>query len=142
MFYVLKVKAVFLPAIMLLIQLIVGGKYSFLRAGTGYLAAHLYLFFDSIYPSYGGASRPSFLVDPPAFYYKLFPTPGHPGAPGGDGAGRARGVFSGFSTQGGIKSQNTGSSGASDASATGSSTGFGRFSMSGPFKGKGKRLGE
>lgn len=134
MFYVLKVKAIFIPVIMLMIQFVVGGQPAFLRAGTGFVAAHLYLFLDTLYPSFPGGRRFASIIDPPRFFYALFADPaGRAGSSGGANV-------AGFG-YGSVVNSRPAAAAADAAAAPATTTGFGRFAFSSPFKGKGQRLG-
>lgn len=140
MFYVLKVKAVYIPFIMLLMALIMGGQPGFLMAGTGYIAAHLYYFLDTLYPLAVKKSWNKNLMEPPSFYYTLFPTYGLPGGNGNSGPNTGGGPQStGFGTVIKPKGGSTGYS--SGSSSSGDGTAGSRFNFSSPFKGKGQRLG-
>lgn len=150
MFYVIKVKAAFIPLIMLLMALIVGGQPAFLFSGTGYIAAHLYMFFDVLYPSIPGGRR-FWFVQTPSIFHLLFPTTYNGKSGPNDrfqqttGFGtvvRPRMAGPGSSGSGGLNSATGNKDGANGLNGNGASTGFtGRFGFSSPFKGKGQRLG-
>lgn len=130
-FYFLQIKASYVPLLLLLIDLIMIGQHSMLISGTGYVAGHLYLFLDVLYPKvFGGAG----LISTPKFLTRLLP----PSA----SSTKASGAYTAYKplTKPGNTSGTASSSGQS--TSVGSSTGFGRFSLSsGSFQGKGKRLG-
>lgn len=136
-FYFLKIKACYLPFLLLLLNLIVGGQRSMLISCTGYLAGHLYLFLDTLYPkAFGGPS----LIWMPQFFKRLFPS--KPFVTKAGGAYTAYKPANPPKTGNTTSSENNSGSSNTSASSTGSSTGFGRFSLSsGPFQGKGRRLG-
>lgn len=119
-FYFLKLKAKYLPLLMLALDLLLSGQGSMLTSGTGYVAGHLYLFLDVLYPSVSGHAK---LISTPGFIKWLFPAP-----------------------RGGVPRTTFGtvyqSAAREDAPASASASGFGRFSFSGPFQGKGRRLGD
>lgn len=62
-FYFLQIKASYVPLLLLLVDLIMIGQHSMLISGTGYVAGHLYLFLDVLYPKAFGVlglyQRPS-----------------------------------------------------------------------------------
>ncbi|KAF5097152.1 hypothetical protein D0Z00_002490 [Geotrichum galactomycetum] len=139
-FYFLRIKASYVPVLLLLVDLIMFGQLSMLVSGTGYVAGHLYLFLDVLYPKAFGGSR---LISTPQFLTRLFLSRAS--------STKANGAFTAYrptaktgNTTGTASSSGKSSSvGSGSASSTGSSTGFGRFSLSsGPFQGKGRRLGE
>ena len=124
-FYFLKLKASYLPLLMLLLDLILAGQRSMLISGTGYVAGHMYLFFDYLYPSVIGGRR---ILSTPRFLKSLFSS-------GSANDGVQRTAF-GTAFRPATRDADT-----SSASSTATTSGFGRFSFSGPFQGKGRRLG-
>lgn len=138
MFYVVKVKAVYMPFIMLLFAFIVGGQASFLASGSGYLSAHLFLFFDTLYPM-TSEGKHLWFIRTPALYHQLcaaYDERVNKGKPYNPAAKYER--QEGFGTV--IRPANPGGSNYTKGSATTTAL-KNPFSFSSPFKGKGKRLG-
>lgn len=144
-FYFLKMKATYLPLLMLFLDLILGGQFSMLTSGTGYVAGHLYLFLDDLYPRVSGSPP---LIKTPRLLHSLFPLPGQ--ANGGAGAGMRQTPFGTAynpafrrDAEGKPSGARADSPAAAAAGASsGASTGFGGFSFRSPFQGKGRRLGD
>jgi hypothetical protein len=114
-FYFFRVKAQFLPMLMLGVSLLMGGFQGFLQDGSGYLAAYLFFYFDTIYPR----TRGTRILTTPQFLKNLVPSaPPQRGSTGG--------VHTTFRPR--------------DQQQTSSSSGF-SSSFSSRFQGKGHRLG-
>lgn len=68
-FFVVRLEAKWLPWVMLLAALILGGPSNVLYQGTGIIAAHLYDFLTRLYPTFGGGRN---YVKTPAFLRRWF----------------------------------------------------------------------
>lgn len=134
-FFFLRLQAFYLPLLMLGMDLLLAGQQGFICSLTGYLAAHMYLFFDYLYPASGGPR----LIATPALFKAVFRPAGRAGAGVSTGYGT---VFNSRGREG--QSSGTSASSASSSSASGSASGFGRFALSSSdtFRGKGRRLGD
>lgn len=121
-FYFLKMKACYLPFLMILMSLLLEGTPGALITGSGYVAGHMYLFCDYVYPLVHGGSR---LMSTPRLLKQWIPGR-PPGAANGSSFGQA---FPPRDRQAQTPTQ---------GSSTGAS--FGRFSRK--FQGKGHRLGD
>lgn len=117
-FYFFRVKAQFLPMLMLGVSLLMGGLQGFLQDGSGYLAAYLFFYFDTVYPRTRGRR----ILATPQFLRNLVPT-----APPQRGSSSGGGVHTTFRPR-------------DQQQQTASSSGF-SSSFSGRFQGKGHRLG-
>ncbi|KAI4131145.1 MAG: hypothetical protein LQ338_001350 [Usnochroma carphineum] len=71
-FYIVQLEAKWLPWVMLLAALILGGPYYALHQGTGIIAAHLYDFLTRLYPTFGGGRN---YLQTPAFIRGWFGGP-------------------------------------------------------------------
>ncbi|KAL8656527.1 MAG: hypothetical protein Q9210_000164 [Variospora velana] len=68
-FFIVQMAAKWLPWVMLLAALVLGGPYNALNQGTGIIAAHLYDFLTRLYPTFGGGRN---YLKTPAFVRRLF----------------------------------------------------------------------
>ncbi|KAL8764239.1 MAG: hypothetical protein Q9184_000208 [Pyrenodesmia sp. 2 TL-2023] len=68
-FFIVQLEAKWLPWVMLLAALILGGPYNALNQGTGIIAAHLYDFLTRLYPTFGGGRN---YLKTPAFIRRWF----------------------------------------------------------------------
>lgn len=137
-FYFLKLKASYLPLLMLLLDLILAGQFSMLCSGTGYVAGHMYLFFDTLYPAYFGGGARSKLLSTPRILKLIFPQQTGPNS----NVQRTAYGTAFHARDGGDASSSSSAGGGAAAGSTATASGFGRFSFSGSFKGKGRRLGD
>ncbi|KAI4208201.1 MAG: hypothetical protein LQ348_000264 [Seirophora lacunosa] len=68
-FFIVQLAAKWLPWVMLLAALILGGPSNALNQGTGIIAAHLYDFLTRLYPTFGGGRN---YLKTPAFIRRWF----------------------------------------------------------------------
>lgn len=117
-FYFVKMKACYLPFLMILVSLLLEGTPGALVTCSGYIAGHMYLFCDTLWPLVNGGRK---LISTPRFLHRWIPAnqSGYSSRPYGT-AFRPR--------------QNEPSAGASSAMSS-------AFSSS-RFQGKGRRLGD
>ncbi|KAL8843137.1 MAG: hypothetical protein Q9170_000267 [Blastenia crenularia] len=71
-FFVVQLEAKWLPWVLLLAALVIGGPYNMFYQGTGILAAHFYDFLSRIYPTFGGGRN---VLQTPVFVRRLFGSP-------------------------------------------------------------------
>lgn len=127
-FFVVPIKAKYLPFVMLVIDVVSNGPVGVFGTVTGIVAAHTYLFLDTLWPLYGGArwldTPRNIVIDGlGAVAHNVF----------GTGRPEPRRPVSGSSTGAGPRI----ASGREHSAATGSSTG--RYNS--VFHGQGRRLG-
>jgi Derlin-2/3 len=70
-FFFVNMLAQWLPYAMLLVTMILGGWGAVISQGVGLVAAHLYEFLTTLYPTFGGGRNPIYT---PAFIHRLFGT--------------------------------------------------------------------
>lgn len=109
---------------MLLLDLIISGQISMLISGTGYVAGHMYLFFDELYPEVVGGNTK--VISTPRYLKSLFPSPAESNVQN-----------TGFGTAFKPTKHNS-----KNSDTPASTSGFSRFGFSSPFQGKGRRLGD
>ncbi|KAI4154314.1 MAG: hypothetical protein L6R39_001418 [Caloplaca ligustica] len=68
-FFIVRLEAKWLPWVMLLAALVLGGPSNALHQGTGIIAAHLYDFLTRLYPTFGGGRN---YLQTPAFIRRWF----------------------------------------------------------------------
>lgn len=68
-FFIVHLEAKWLPWVMLLAALIMGGPNNMIFQGTGIVAAHLHDFLTNLYPTFGGGRN---VVQTPAFLRRWF----------------------------------------------------------------------
>ncbi|KAF2457030.1 Der1-like family-domain-containing protein [Lineolata rhizophorae] len=68
-FYIVTIQTRFLPYVLLLMTLVMGGQYAAMRQATGLIAAHLYDFLTRIWPTYGGGRN---YIQTPEFVARMF----------------------------------------------------------------------
>ncbi|CAN6640971.1 hypothetical protein TRVA0_018S01618 [Trichomonascus vanleenenianus] len=121
-FFIISVKAKFLPFLYLAIPVLGGDVKGAVVECTGLVTAHMYLFFDSLWPAAGGPR----LIHTPHLLTRLFPqTAGPPGSTPAYSVYRPQPRQAGSATTG---------------SSTGASGGTGSIFKS-RFQGRGHRLG-